>query len=401
VPVVVSSTALGSSSLDRLLGRAQQASPQLTRASDLVLIGAGAVLALVDAGLWATNTVVRAGRLPWSIAFLVPVLGAFAAAAVAFRGRRLPVAIAATAGVGVVLTVSVWIVGAGLPPSFAALFALAVLNANALRRAPGRTAVVLTVVAACGVAAESLRPAVIEAAYLLVVCEAAFVAAAGAGCYLRWSDWRRVAAAEAARVEERLEIAREMHDMVGHYVSGIVVRAQAARHVAEQRPGEAAAALQTIEAAGIDALASMRRMVRGLRTDSPTAPAMTWDDVDHLVADAVAQGEPARATIEADVRITALSLVPSVHRIIAESLTNVRHHARQVTSIAVDVRRHDENLVVSVHDDGQPTLRRERDGFGIVGMSERAASLGGSLVAGPAQDGGWLVRAELPIEHYR
>jgi signal transduction histidine kinase len=393
------STSLGPTTLDRLLDRTQQIAPKLTRASDLVVIVVAGLLALVDVALWVTDPVVDAGRLPWSIAFLVPVLGVLATVAVALRRDRVTAALATLAGAGIVLTLGVWIVGTGLPPSFAALFALALLNAAVLRRAPGRTAVVLTVFGVVAVAAESLRPTVTTTAYLLVVCEAAFVVAVGVGVYLRWSDWRRVAAADAARVEERLEIAREMHDMVGHYVSGMVVRAQAARHVAEHRPAEAAAALENIEAAGIDALAAMRQMVCGLRDASPTAPAVTWDDVNHLVASVVAQGQPVRVTIAPDVRATSLALIPSVHRIVAESLTNVRRHARQVTSVAVDVFRHGDYLVVNVRDNGQPTARREHDAFGIVGMRERAASLGGSLIAGPAPGGGWLVHAELPMEH--
>ena len=149
------------------------------------------------------------------------------------------------------------------------------------------------------------------AAYLLVVCEGAFSVAVGVGVYLRWSDWRRVMAEEAARTHERLEIARELHDMVGHYVTGIVVRAQAARHVAERQPAAAAATLQSIETARADAMIAMRHMVGGLRHSIPTSPTSSgavWDDIDQLVTNAVAAGEPVHATIDPNLRGTALSL---------------------------------------------------------------------------------------------
>ena len=380
--------------------RMQQAAPTLTRASDLALISAAGVFAVVDVVIWATDPVVDTGRLTMSIAFLVPCLGALATVAVAIRRRRLKLALLVVAGAGILLTLISWTTGASLPPSFSALFALALLTIGVLRYSPLRTAVLLTTVTALAVTAEALRPMVAAAAYLLVVSQAAFTIAVGVGVYLRWSDWRRVAAAEAARSDERLEIARELHDMVGHYVSGIVVQAQAARHVAENHPAAAAAALESIESAGTDALLAMRRMVGGLRDDSPTTPIVTWDDVDQLIADAVAHGEPVRATIDPSVRTTAVTLVPSVHRIIAESLTNVRCHARQVTSVDVAVFRRDDQLLVTVHDDGMPPASCEHAGYGITGMSERAGSLGGSLTAGPAPDGGWLVYARLPMEDF-
>ncbi len=368
---------------------------------DLLLIGATALLAVVDLALWRGDSVVDTGRISTSIAFLVPCLGAIATVAVAVRRHRPALVVGLVAGLGIALTTATWIIGTGLPPSFAALFALALLTTQVLRSEPGGTAMLLTVLAAIAVAAESVRPMVSSAAYLLVLCEGAFAFAVGAGVYLRWSDWRRVVAEEAARTDERLEIARELHDMVGHYVSGIVVQAQAARHVAERQPAAAAAALQSIEVAGSDAMLAMRRMVGGLRNDSPTAPATTWDDVDQLIANANSQDHRVRAAIQTDARTTSRSLVPSVHRIIAESLTNARRHGHQVTCVDIAVLRRGDRVVVTVQDDGLPTAPAGHGTFGIVGMRERAESLGGSLFAGPAPSGGWLVRAELPLEHPR
>ncbi len=236
-----------------------------------------------------------------SVAFLVPCLGAFATVALALRRRHLALALVTLAGAGMALTTASWSIGTNLPPSFAALFALALLTSSTLRTERAGTAFAQATLAACAVAAEALRPMVSAAAYLLVICEGAFAVAVGVGVYLRWSDWQRVAAQDAARADERLEIAREVHDMVGHYVTAIVVQAQAARHVAEHQPAAASAALKSIESAGTDAMAAMRRMVGGLRDDSAITPRGTWNDVEQLVADAVVQGKPVRATIEPDV----------------------------------------------------------------------------------------------------
>lgn len=393
------SAAFAPTSLDRLVHRAQAATPLLARVSDVLLIVIAALFAVVDVAIWRTDRVVDTGRISTSVAFLVPMLGVLATVAVALRRRHLTSVLATVAAAGVMLTIASWVIGTSLPPSFGALFALALLTIGVLRSEPGGTAVVLATVAAIAVAAESLRPAVSAAAYLLVVSEGAFAVAAAVGIYLRWSDWRHVAGAEAARIDVRLEIARELHDLVGYYVSGIVIQAQAARHVAERRPAAAAAALENIEVAGTDALLAMRRMVGGLRSNPSAAPGASWDDVDELLADAVAQGQPVNATIDPAVRGTTPTLVPSVHRIIAESLTNARRHGHGITRVEVAVLRRDGLLVVTVHDDGSPAATAGPGTFGVVGMRERADAFGGSLFAGPEPGGGWLVRAELPMEN--
>jgi signal transduction histidine kinase len=383
--------------LDRVLMRAQRAAPTLTRASDVLLCVVGALLAAIDATIWATRPTVERGRLPFSVALFVPCFGVLSILAVAGRRRYPTGALRVLASMSLVFTGAVWVIGTRLPPSFAALFALALLTAGALRHQPGQRAVVLASLAAGAVAAEALRPTVSAAAYLLVVCEGAFLVAVGIGLYARWSDWRRAAAEDAARRDERLEIARELHDLVGHYVTGIVVQAQAARHVAERQPAAAVSALANIETAGADAMDAMRRVVGGLRNEAPTTPGASWDSIEQMVADAVAQGEPVRATVDPGIRDTSLALMPSVHRIIAESLTNVRRHAREVTSVEIGVVQAGDRLVVTVHNDGRAVASPGHATFGIVGMRERASSLGGTLFAGPMPDGGWLVRAELPL----
>lgn len=172
-------------------------------------------------------------------AFLIPCLGALATVAVALLRRHRTQALVTLAGIIIALTMASRTIGTILPPSFASLLTLALLTTAVLRLQAGGTAVMLAALAALAalaVAAEALRPMVLDAAYLLVVCLGAFGVAVSIGVYLRWSDWRRVAAEEAARTEERLAIARELHDMVGHCVTGIVVQAQAAPHIAKRIP---------------------------------------------------------------------------------------------------------------------------------------------------------------------
>ncbi len=388
-------------SFDLLLNRAQRASPQLAKASNLLLIAVAVLLVVADLVVSLTDPVVDTGRLSVSIAILVPCLGALATVVLALRRRHLGAAVVTLACAGMLLTVLSWIIGTSLPPSFAALFVLALLTCVVLRYKPSGSAILLTTFAAVAVASEALRPMVSAAAYLLVLCEGAFAVAVGVGTYLRWSDWRRAAAADAARAAERLDIARELHDMVGHYVTAMVVQAQAAQHVADHQPAAAATALISIESAGTEALAAMRRMVGGLRGDSPTMRAVTWGDIDQLVADADSQSVPVLSAVGPDVRSLEPALASSVYRIIAESLTNVRRHAQEVSSVDIALHRRDDRLIITVHDDGVPATPTGHDTYGIVGMRERAVSLGGSLAAGPAQGGGWVVHAELPLEDPR
>lgn len=395
------SSLLGPTALDRLLDRAQRGAPILSTLSDVVLVCCSALLVLVDLAVWRNVPVIDSARPESPIAFLVPCLGFLATLTVALRHRRLGLALIALCVASLSLTIASVVTGIGLPPSFAALGALALMTTVVLRHEPGGSAILLTALAACAVSAEALRPMVSGAAYLLVLCEGAFAVAVGIGIYLRWADWRRLAAAEAARAEERFEIAREMHDMVGHYVTAMVVQAQAARHVAQHQPAAADAALDRIEQAGTEALVAMRRMVGGLRKDSPTTPTGTWDEIDQLLTDANAQGNTVHWTIDPDIRRLAPTLAPSVYRIISESLTNVRRHAHLVTSVDITLSHCGDSLVLTVCDDGVGNSPSSHDTFGIVGMRERAVALGGSLNAGPAPSGGWIVHAELPVERPR
>ncbi len=404
VPVCVAPSAMQAAErtarpswLDRELERVSRVLPGLGRASDGLLAGLTVLFTCSDLLVWATDPEVDHGRLSFSIALAVPLLGLVSLAVLLTRRGHRTRSMGVLAGASIGLTLATIAIGTGLPPSSAAPFVLAVLTAEALRFEPGGRAVALTALSGLTMAAEAVRPMVPTVGYLLAVFAIAFAVEVALGVYLRWIDWRRASTAEWARNAERLEIARELHDLVGHYVTGIVVQAQAARHVAERRPEAVVDTLASIEQAGAEAMEAMRRMVGGLRAESATAPMGSWDDLDRLLADAIAQGVPVQVDIDPLVRDDARPLATAVVRIVAESLTNVRRHARGVGRVDVMVRRQGGHLQVTVRDDGEPVGAGTHDAFGIVGMRERAESLGGSLTAGPSDGAGWTVRAELPL----
>jgi signal transduction histidine kinase len=241
---------------------------------------------------------------------------------------------------------------------------------------------------------------------LVALCALGFLLALTAGGYLRWLDWQRDQAAATARRDERLDLARELHDLVAHYVTGIVVQAQAAQMVAEQRPEAARAALAGIEQAGAEALRAMRQLVGSLRSPDGAAlveaPAGSTG-LDELVAQSNAAGLPARLRLHGVPSAGLSEALPpavaaSVHRIVQESLTNVRRHGVEVTAVDDDLVRYDDRVEIVVRDDGRGAARPVHGGgFGLVGMSERTRALGGSLDAGPLPEGGWQVRARLPL----
>ena len=232
----------------------------------------------------------------------------------------------------------------------------------------------------------------------------------GAGIYLRALDQRGELAAESARRDERLELARELHDLVAHHVTGIVVQAQAAQVVADRDPTAAGTALVRIEGAGKEALDAMRRLVGSLREAdgtegaAPIAPPVGLAGLDDLVAATEGTGLAVRLQVDDAARQgVPTTVAASAHRIVQESLTNARRHAVDATGALVDVRLDAGDLLVSITDDGRQPVggpRNDRPGYGLVGMTERAHALGGDLVAGPVAPPahGWSVWARLPLD---
>ncbi|MFI9212928.1 sensor histidine kinase [Streptomyces sp. NPDC053253] len=225
------------------------------------------------------------------------------------------------------------------------------------------------------------------------------------------AELRARTAAEAVTAE-RLRIARELHDVIAHSIGVIAIQAGVGRRVIDTQPAEARNALATIETTSRETLAGLRRTLGALRasakdtdgqgpgaTPAPRDPAPGLADLDRLVA----------STADAGVRVEVRqlgdpgrSLPPEVdlaaYRIVQESLTNVVRHA-STPACRVTVDRSEDTLLVEITDDGpaRPSGPPAGAGYGIVGMRERAALLGGRFSAGPRPGGGFHVTAALPL----
>lgn len=201
------------------------------------------------------------------------------------------------------------------------------------------------------------------------------------------------------RNQERVGLARELHDTVAHHVSAIAVQAQAGGVVAGIEPEKAAEILAAIESEASRTLAEMRSMVRVLREEEAVAysPQLGVADLPALArADATPTVE---VSLDGSLTRLARPVDAALYRLAQESLTNAVRHARSATRVGIDVRREGDAVRLRVSDDGrtEPGPAPE-PGFGLLGMAERAQLLGGSLSAGPGPEGGWVVEAVLPVE---
>lgn len=196
--------------------------------------------------------------------------------------------------------------------------------------------------------------------------------------------------------EERLRIATELHDVLGHHLSLINVRAGVGLHLMDRQPEQARAALDTIREASAEALREVKSVLEALYPTGEAAPRAPAPGLDRLAQLTAGAGLPVHTTISGTPRPVPAEIDRAAYRIVQEALTNVRRHAGPIASATVIVDYREEFLTVQVDDDGRlGTLPAE--GSGIGGMRERATALGGTLTAGPLLDGGWRVRAELPL----
>ena len=203
---------------------------------------------------------------------------------------------------------------------------------------------------------------------------------------------------------ERLTIARELHDVVAHNMSLINLQAGVALHLDDGIPDPTREALQTIKAASKEALVELRSILGVLRhaddgDDAPRAPVPGLATIHELAARAEAAGVDVTLTIDVDPRDLPRAVDMAAYRIIQEALTNVARHADPPVA-TVTVHRTDDTLVVSITDVGTGHRRSDplpSGGNGLPGMRERAASVGGTLVAGPRLGAGFAVEARLPI----
>jgi signal transduction histidine kinase len=213
----------------------------------------------------------------------------------------------------------------------------------------------------------------------------------------------RVQAGAQAAMEERLRIARELHDMVAHSIGIIAIQAGSGRRVFDARPDQARDALAAIEATSRETLSGLRRMVTGLRHAEPgpgpgqapmgSAPGLA--DIERLAATALDAGVRVEVDWRGSQEPLPADIDLSAFRIIQEAVTNVVHHAG-TGQCQVLIDQQDGQLSIEVTDSGRGGTAAGT-GYGITGMRERAALLGGDFSAGPRPGGGFRVAARLPV----
>jgi signal transduction histidine kinase len=219
---------------------------------------------------------------------------------------------------------------------------------------------------------------------------------------IRAEHEREQRAAEAVR-NERVRIARELHDVVAHEITVMTIQTAGARRVLDTDKHRATQAMEAAEAAGHRALTEMRRLLDMLRTSDPktNAPQPGLDSLDSLVKQMNLAGVPTGITIDGDERPLPLGVDLNAYRIIQESLTNTLRHGGPDVHAEIAVTYGDDWLEVQVTDDGRgaaaATPQGNGSGQGLIGMHERVALLHGSLTAGPRPGGGFRVAAQIPI----
>jgi signal transduction histidine kinase len=212
------------------------------------------------------------------------------------------------------------------------------------------------------------------------------------------AEERAAQAARLAASEERTRIARELHDIVAHAVSVMVLQAGAVRH--RLRDGDDAEALRDVEATGRTALAEMRRLLGAMRRDDEDAelgPQPGLASLEPLLEAFGRAGLPVRLQVDGDSAPLPRALDLSAYRIIQEGLTNALKHAR-ASHADVRVRYEPDELVIDVRDDGDGATVGDGLGHGLVGVRERVKLYGGEMSAGALSEGGFALTTRLPLE---
>jgi signal transduction histidine kinase len=385
------------------------AGPQARRGvfvAEVVVLAAASVLDAVLA-LGAEPAGGLAGPL---LSAVLPYLGT-AFAVLAVLRRRMPNRIGRLAAVVVGLSLVSTSARAaanlaGLGPGDSSVvtevLAVVVLVGAGCRRLPVVHAVALT---AAGGAAVVLAPVVrygvgSTAALLAAPAALAWGAALATGLVLRDADTRHTRALREARTHDRLRMARELHDLVAHYLSGVVVRAQAARSLVGNPSAPAQDPVEVyreIEETGAEGLAAMRKLVGMLRDSEHQLP-LPATDLGTVVRSVVDGRGAVRVDLPGELDDLPVSpdLAAVLHRVLLESLTNVRRHAGQATDVRVAVGMAEGVLELDVSNDLPGEVNDRAPGYGIIGMTERVSALGGTLTAGP-RDGRWHTTARLSL----
>jgi len=301
-------------------------------------------------------------------------------------------------GFGMTLVSNLWALTGGEPLGLYTLAVVLVLPYCLFRWASGREAMIglalilLTWIVSVAVDWNGVGEAI---GGLLVVLFPAQI-----GAVVRYQSNNRRQAIERARSSPREQLARELHDTVAHHVSAIAIQAQGGRAMAAKNPERAFEVLSVIEEEAARALAEMRSMVGALRDgDSPTdvelAPQPGLADIERLTE--IGTGPPIDVELAGDLEGLRPAVDTALYRLAQESITNAVRHARNATRVLVRVVGDNERVELTVTDDGvHNPAPSSVDGYGLIGMAERAKLMGGTVSAGPDVSRGWKVRAVLP-----
>ena len=352
---------------------------------DWVLVAVLVATAILEAS-FREDVIWRPVALVLAVALVFPLL---------WRRTHPLAAVAVTFGVLIAVTVAA-LVGAdgtvGLDTSvYILLFPYALFRWGSGREAVIGLGIIL-VAYVLGIASD--YTGLVDAALASVV--ALFPAALGAA--VRFQTTARLRALDQVKLREREQLARELHDTVAHHVSAIAIRAQAGRVVAGSHPGAAVDALKVIEEEASRTLAAggERGAGAGEHEEPELAPHRGVADLNQL-ANRVGDRPRVEVHLSGDLDDLGPSVGAAVYRIAQESITNAVRHARHATRISVSVAGDDDCVRLTVRDDGDASSTgRHSAGYGLVGMTERAMLLGGTLEAGPGPDRGWTVNAVLP-----
>ena len=333
-------------------------------------------------------------------------------AVIAVSRHRFPDHLGTVMGVAIAVTaVSVAIGYLGRPtpilPGALSTLALSLLTGACCHRLPARQAGFFTVLAGVAV---MLGPILVYGATSVTVIVAVFVGiiwvgGVAVGLILRDAATRNASATALARNAERLALARELHDLVAHHITGVVVRAQAANLLLSDQPQRQEdpqrELLTDIERAGGAALGAMRRLVSVLR--DPAAEPLAEPHGTLSAAITAAVGANATVSVRLAPELGDVAAAPEVvstaHRVVLEALTNVGKHAPAAVKIDVAARTEPGGWArIAVRNDGvRQGLLGRRSGYGLVGMRERVEAVGGRLDVGSWGERGWQVTALLPV----